>query len=73
MGGRKSTQAATTAAEVVTPADPVVTRMATEADPVVRAAGQRALDAARKRTGRTSTILTDALSRLTGSQGRLGA
>ena len=50
-----------------------VVRMPTATDAAVLAAGQRAQEAARKRTGRASTILSDALRSMTGSSGKLGA
>jgi len=66
MGGRSQPV-------VVQAPDPVVTRMPSESDPALRAAQGRALADARKKTGRSSTILSDTLRSLNGSAGRLGA
>jgi hypothetical protein len=66
MGGRSKPV-------IVQAPDPIVTRMPSESDPALRAAQQRAVADARKKTGRTSTILSDSLRSLNGSAGRLGA
>jgi hypothetical protein len=47
--------------------------MPTERDPAVIAAGLRAREEILRRSGRTSTILSDAFRTITGSKGRLGA
>lgn len=65
MGGRSKPV-------IVQAPDPVITRMPGESDPALRAAQSRALADSRKRTGRSSTILTDTLRSLNGSAGRLG-
>lgn len=53
---------------------PRTVRMPTEQDPNVLAAAQRTREAALRRSGRLSTIMTDATQRTTGSSGRkLGA
>ncbi len=49
---------------------PKVVRMPNQNDPEILAAGDRAKRAARSRTGRQSTILTDALRGITGSSGQ---
>ena len=48
------------------PEAPKATRMPVESDPDVLAAGARAREAAMKRTGRQSTILTDNLKNVAG-------
>lgn len=54
-------------------ANPSVTRLPTQQDPSLRAAQLRAQEAARKRTGRLSTVLTDGLRGLVGTAGKLGS
>lgn len=49
------------------------TRLPGQQDAAVRAAQLRAQQAKQRTTGRTSTILTDALQRIVGSQGKLGS
>jgi len=54
--------------------EPRVVRMPTETDPSVLAAAQRTRDAAMKRRGRMSTIMTDNAQDMVGSSGmKLGA
>ena len=55
------------------PEPPKVVRMPVVSDPSVQAARDRARLVARSRGGRLSTILSDSLSSVTGSAGRLGA
>ena len=55
------------------PVPPTVVRMPAQRDPNVVAAGLRAREDILKRSGRTSTVLSDTLRSLTGSKGRLGA
>jgi len=55
-------------------AEPEPVRMPTETDPSIIAAGQRTREAALRRRGRLSTILTDMTQGTIGSSGqRLGA
>ena len=56
------------------PEPPKVVRMPVVSDPTVQAAAQRARNAARQRSGRLSTILSNPLrSSMNGSQGLLGS
>lgn len=55
------------------PEPPKVVRMPVTGDATVQAARDRARLAALQRGGRLSTILSDTLSSVTGSTGRLGA
>lgn len=55
------------------PSPPATTRLPTQTDPALRAAQQRAQQAAQNRTGRSSTILSDALRSVVGSAGKLGS
>lgn len=52
---------------------PKPVRMPTATDPDIIAARRRATEDAAKRTGRQSTVLSDALRSVTGSHGKLGA
>jgi hypothetical protein len=56
------------------PPPPKPVRMPTEMDPEIQAAAQRARAGAMRRSGRMSTIMTDATQETTGSSGqKLGA
>lgn len=55
------------------PEPPRVVRMPVVSDPSVQAASQRAKNVARQRSGRLSTILSNPLRTVNGSQGRLGS
>jgi hypothetical protein len=50
-----------------------VTRLPGQTDPAVRQAQMRAEQEKKRTSGRTSTILTDALRSIVGSGGKLGA
>ena len=60
--------------KVKTPPPPKPVRQPVETDPEVRAAAMRTRESALRRSGRLSTMLTDATDDLVGSSGeRLGA
>jgi hypothetical protein len=54
------------------PPDPKPVRMPVASDPAILAARARAIETAKKRGGRESTILSDALRSVNGSAGQLG-